>query len=172
MKYTGKHTYDLDNITALSWGEGAELYVGSFCSIGANLTVYLGGNHRTDWATTYPFGHVPEFPEGMPGHPATKGDVHIKNDVWIGNDVTIMSGVTIGSGAVIGAHSVVTKDVNPYEIVAGNPAKFIKNRFPSTITGYLLALAWWEWPDEKIKRAISLLQQGPTLEILEELRHV
>ncbi len=92
----GKYTYGKPNI--YSWGEGAKLVIGNFCSISNNCNVYLGGNHRTDWVTTYPFGHIHQRSfnnfNGV-GHPSTKGDVIIGNDVWIGANVTIMSGVTI-----------------------------------------------------------------------------
>ena len=100
-----------------------------------------------------------EFPEAkdISGHPATKGNVIIGNDVWIGYKATIMSGVTIGDGAVIGACSVVTKDVKPYEIVAGNPAKVIRKRFSDEIIIQLLKIAWWNWPIEKIKAEIEFL---------------
>jgi acetyltransferase-like isoleucine patch superfamily enzyme len=126
----GKYTYGNPNIY---WkNKNAKLVVGNFCSIADNVNIYLGGNHRTDWVTTYPFGHVHKnifnnF-NGL-GHPSTKGDVIIGNDVWIGGNVTIMSGVTIGYGAVIANNSHVVKDVYPYSLVGGNPAKLIKYRF-------------------------------------------
>jgi acetyltransferase-like isoleucine patch superfamily enzyme len=132
---TGKYSYGIEHISIRSWGEGAHLFIGSFCSIAGNQTVFLGGNHRIDWATTFPFGHIfnEAFPAGQisgPGHPASKGHVIIENDVWIGEGCTIMSGIRIGSGSVVAAKSVVAKDVEPYTIVGGNPAKLIKERFP------------------------------------------
>jgi acetyltransferase-like isoleucine patch superfamily enzyme len=126
----GKHTYGTPN--TFSWNEGKKLIVGNFCSIANNVNIYLGGNHRTDWVSTYPFGHINQhiFPsfDGI-GHPATKGDVNIGNDVWIGSNVTIMSGVTIGDGVVIANNSHVVKNAEPYSLIGGNPAKFIKLRF-------------------------------------------
>ncbi len=154
----GVYTYGVPKV--LHWGESSNLHIGKFCSIADEVTIFLGGNHRTDWITTYPFNVLNnEFPEAkdISGHPATKGNVIIGNDVWIGYKATIMSGVTIGDGAVIGACSVVTKDVKPYEIVAGNPAKVIRKRFSDEIIIQLLKIAWWNWPIEKIKAEIEFL---------------
>jgi acetyltransferase-like isoleucine patch superfamily enzyme len=105
------------------WGEGAKLTVGKFTSIASGVVIMLGGNHRPDWGTTYPFNVLlPSFSH-IKGHPATDGDVVIGNDVWIGTDAKIMSGVTIGDGAVVAANAVVTKDVAPYSIVGGGTGK-------------------------------------------------
>jgi len=154
----GKYSYGMLDI--LSWGEGAKLTIGSFCSIGSSGKVYLGGGHRTDRITTFPFGHINKeiftnF-DGS-GHPKTNGDVNIGNDVWLGEHVTIMSGVTIGDGAVIAANSHVVKSVAPYSIVGGNPAKFIKYRFTSEQIQKLLEIKWWNWNDEKINKFAPLL---------------
>ena len=120
-KYSiGRFTYG--EPTVLDYGD-ATLKVGSFCSISDGVKVLLGGNHRADWLTTYPFPELWPEAQGMPGHPATKGDVIIGHDVWIGLDALILSGVQVGDGAIIGARSVVTKSVAPYAIVAGNPAR-------------------------------------------------
>ena len=142
-----------------SWGEGAKCYIGKYCSIAGNVHIFLGGDHRTDWITTYPFAEL--LPKNYPdivGSPKSKGDVIIGNDVWIGNDVKIMSGVHIGDGAVIAGSAVVTHDVDPYEIVGGVPAKHIKYRFPLWKIYQLVRLAWWDWPLEKIAAAIPILQ--------------
>jgi acetyltransferase-like isoleucine patch superfamily enzyme len=124
------------------------------------VKIYLGGNHRTDWVTTYPFGVVNKNifnkVDGV-GHPSTKGDVIIGNDVWIGDFVTIMSGVTIGDGAVIANNSHVVKDVEPYSIVGGNPAKFIRYRFTKEQIEKLLEIKWWYWDDEKINKFTPLM---------------
>lgn len=135
----------------LSWNEGTVLEVGSFCSISDTAKILLGGEHRTDWVTTYPFGEF--FPEasGFKGHPQSKGNVVIGHDVWIGYQALILSGVSIGSGAVVAARSVVTKDVAPYSIVAGNPARHIRFRFDESTIEALLKIAWWHWPLPKIK---------------------
>lgn len=151
----GKHTYGQNNIKLLSWGEGSKLTVGAFCSIAANLTIYLGGNHRVDWVTTYPFGHIHKHIFNNfsgEGHPKTNGDVIIGNDVWIGSNVTIMSGVKIGDGAVIANNSHVVKNVDPYSIVGGNPSKLIKMRFSQEIIDDLLKLKWWDLDDNIINK--------------------
>lgn len=138
----------------------ANLYIGKFCSISEGVTIFLGGNHNTQWNTTYPFGDMPDhFPEfnHIDGHPATKGDVQIGNDVWLGRNVTILSGITIADGAVIGAETVVTKNVGPYEIWAGNPGKLVKKRFSEERINILLELKWWDWDIVKIKAHIPQL---------------
>ena len=169
----GRHTYGHDKLTILSWGEGAKLRIGAFCSVATGVTVILGGNHRVDWATTYPFGHINTDAlggEGIKGHPATNGDVVIGNDVWLGNGATIMSGVTIGDGAVVAARALVTRDVAPYDIVGGNPAKVIRARFPDDVREALLALKWWDLPDEIVRDIAPLLSAPPTLEGLAVIR--
>jgi acetyltransferase-like isoleucine patch superfamily enzyme len=159
MSY-GSNSYG--RITTL-WNEsGAKLTVGKFCSIAGNVIAYLGGNHRTDWVTTYPFGTVNKavfntFNVDHHGHPATKGDVVIGNDVWIATNVTIMSGVTIGDGAVIACNSHVVKDVPPYTIVGGNPARPIRQRFTDEQVAKLLEIKWWDWENAKINRFAPLL---------------
>jgi acetyltransferase-like isoleucine patch superfamily enzyme len=158
-RYTvGRGTYGEPEVR--HWGEPATLKVGSFCSIAVDVTIFLGGNHRIDWITTYPFPVMRESAKNIPGHPATKGDVIIGNDVWIAAGATILSGVRIGNGAVIGACSVVTKDVPPYGIVAGNPAKLVRFRFSEEEIATLEKIAWWDWPDAKIDTAMPLLLAG------------
>jgi acetyltransferase-like isoleucine patch superfamily enzyme len=156
----GKHTYGHNNIRTFSWGEGSKLEIGSFCSIAADVKIFLGGNHRVDWVTTYPFGHRLESLFNKfngNGHPYSNGDVIIGNDVWIGSSVTIMSGVIVGDGAVIANNSHVVKNVNPYTIVGGNPAKVIKQRFTSDIIDKLLKLKWWEMNDNVINEISPIL---------------
>ena len=171
--FVGRYTYGFENISIRQWGEGAGLTIGAFCSISSGIIIFLGGNHRTDWTTTFPFGHIFVDELGgqdIKGHPSTRGDVLIGNDVWIGHGATIMSGINIGDGAVIAANSTVIKDVLPYQIVGGNPAKLIKMRFDDDIIDSLLDLKWWNLPIEKIKKLIYFLSNKPTLRDLLDVR--
>lgn len=181
MISVGKHTYGDGNIKIHSLGEGSKISIGSFCSIASNCNIYLSGNHRIDWITTYPF---PAFKNIWPNasnvlftKPSEQsmmasvecygnGNVIIGNDVWIGDNVTIMSGLTIGDGAVIAANSHVVKNVESYSIVGGNPAKIIKYRFDKDTIDKLLQLKWWEWNDEKINQNIPLLCSKSVKELL------
>lgn len=161
----GRFTYGYDNVQIHTLFEGAPLNIGSFCSLAPNITILLGMNHRTDWLTTFPFGHV--FKEHLgnsdiEGHPTTRGAVNIGHDVWIGRGSTIMSGVSIGNGAVIAANSHVVKDVAPYSIVGGNPARHIRFRFDQANIDFLLNLKWWDFPTETIKSIAPLLCAAPS----------
>jgi len=152
-----------------TWGENKTCYIGKFCSIAGNVQFYLGGNHRNDWVTTYPFNQLlPDQYGFIEGHPASKGDIVIGNDVWIGNDVKIMSGVKIGDGASIGAGAIVTKDVPPYAIAAGVPAEVKKYRFAPGVITILQKMRWWDWPLERIAEAVPLLQSGHWQELFEK----
>lgn len=159
IKSVGLYTYGVSNINIYYWKEGnytqdgtqfdepAYLEIGNYCSISGHILVYLGGNHHYEWATQYPFGHIHQSTfdnVSGDGHPWSKGNVIIGNDVWIGTYATIHSGVTIGDGAVITSNSVITKDVEPYSIVGGNPAKRIKYRFDEDIRNKFLEYKWWE----------------------------
>jgi len=135
-----------------------DVYVGSFVSIGADVVLQDGGSHRVDWVTTFPL----RVRLGLPGayedgQPRSKGDTVIGNDVWIGRGARVLSGVSIGDGAVVGAYSVVTRDVPPYTIVGGNPAREIRKRFSDAQISALRAIAWWDWPIEKIVECVDEL---------------
>lgn len=151
----GRATYG--GLKVHSWGEGAHLEVGAYTSFAADVQVFLGGEHRLDWVTTYPFSALWKSARMFSGHPRTKGDVRIGSDVWIGTEAVIFSGVCIGDGAVVGARSVVTKDVPPYAIVAGNPAKLIRYRFSTEQIDALLSVRWWDWSTEEIELAMPRL---------------
>lgn len=151
----GKWSYGHPNV--LSFGEGKICKVGKYCSIAEGVTIFVGGDHRPDWITTYPFSALWDQARGIPGHPRSKGDVIIGNDVWIAYGATIMSGVTIGDGAVIGARAVVAKDVPPYAIVVGNPGQIVKYRFNPQQINKLLTIGWWNWNEEDIITAMPLL---------------
>lgn len=140
-----------------SWGQGTKLKVGKYSSIAQTVNVLLGGDHRIDWVTTYPFSDNWPQAQHIKGHPKTKGDVIIGNDVWIGQDARILSGVKIGDGAVVGACAVVAKDVPPYAIVVGNPAKIIRYRFDEATIEKLLKIQWWDWRKDEISRALPLM---------------
>lgn len=152
----GKGSYGQPTIH--DWGAQETVTIGKFCSIAQGVHIFTGGEHRPDWITTYPFNAMwSEIAGHIQGHPKSKGNVVIGHDVWIGMDALILSGVTIGDGAVIGAKSVVTKDVPPYAIVAGNPARIKRYRFDEASIRQLLEISWWNWPDEKIASAMDLL---------------
>lgn len=169
----GKYTYGEGNIK-VHYPEEGRLSVGSFCSVAENCHIYLGGSHRTDWATTYPFGHIHknifnQF-DGR-GHPQKGRDVAIGNDVWIAINVTIMSGVTIGDGAIIALNSHVVKNVDPYSIVGGNPARLIKYRFDREIISKLLEIKWWNLPDERINQLSPFLCSDNFSELFEKVKN-
>lgn len=170
----GAYTYGAEFLTVCEAGEGASLVIGRFCSIAMRATIFLGCEHRTDWATTFPFGHqfVNELGgKEIVGHPATKGNVVIGNDVWLGYNSTIMSGVWVGDGAVIAANSHVAKNVAPYEIVGGNPARHIKFRFSEEIRNLLTKLRWWDLPTDVIKEIAPDLSKEPSADLLNDLIH-
>ena len=161
----GDYTYGTPEIKR--WNDETRLYIGKFCSFADGVTIIMGGEHRVDWMTTYPFNDILPSCSYIEGHPATKGDIIIGNDVWIGMNSIITSGVSIGDGAVIGAGSVVTSSIEPYSISAGHPAKHIRYRFEKEIIDRLLIMKWWDWPDEVIAVCIPLLQSGNFSELWE-----
>lgn len=131
-------------------GDLSNVHIGKFCSIAQNVIMDCGWHHETEFATTFPLNVF--FPElsHIKGHPKSKGDIIIGNDVWIGEGCTIMGGITIGNGAVIGAGSIVTKNVDPYQIVGGSPAREIRHRFDFWTRLKFDKIKWWDWSDEKI----------------------
>lgn len=137
------------------------LIVGSFCSIGSGAAFIMAGNqgHRYDWVSSFPFHYMPEVPHfaGARDAFAPAGDTVIGNDVWIGSEAIIMPGNTVGHGAVIGTRALVTRDVEPYAIVGGNPAKLIRKRFDDAQIAMLLELAWWDWTNEQLAEVMPLM---------------
>jgi virginiamycin A acetyltransferase len=169
----GEYTYgNSGSPKIIHFGENVRLKVGKFCSFAEDVTIVLGGYHPTHWLTTYPLNvFLFEEPKPHDGYPAAKGDVVIGSDVWVANGATILSGVTVGNGAIIAANSVVTKDVSPYSIVAGNPAKVIRKRFSDDIIEKLENIKWWDWPVEKIQSEAKNLQSDKIEEFLERYFH-
>lgn len=143
---------------------GDKLIIDKFCMIASDATFIMnGGNHLTKATSAYPFAIFGgAWQDAMKGKTyPTKGDTIIGNDVWIGHDATIMPGVHIGDGAIIASKAVVTKNVEPYTIVGGNPAKLIKKRFSESAISKLLQLKWWEWDIEKITVNVEKLTSNP-----------
>jgi acetyltransferase-like isoleucine patch superfamily enzyme len=142
---------------------GLRFVCGKYCSFGPDVQVMLASNHRHDWVSTYPFpAFADEWPSaaGLSGHVAGRGDVVVGNDVWVGAGAMLGSGVTVGDGAVIAARSVVVKDVPPYAIVGGNPARVIRYRFDEATVADLMRLRWWDWAHERVEANIPLLLSG------------
>ena len=138
-----------------------KLVIGKFCQIATGVRfITNGANHPMKGISTYPFKVFGQAWEMMPLDVESKGDIVIGNDVWLGNAVTIMQGVRIGNGAIIGTNALVTKDVEPYTIVGGNPAKIIRKRFNDETITFLEKLAWWDWPIEKITRNLESIVTG------------
>ncbi len=164
----GAHSYINDLCIRNPAGAKTHVCIGKFCSIAKELTI-IGYDHRTDWITTFPFldaGYRAVWPGtnsiANPGGAdvggnVDRGSITIGNDVWIGHAVKLFKGVTIGDGAVIGACSLVNKDVLPYTVVAGIPARPIRKRFSDDQIAFLLKIAWWNWSDERINRFLPFL---------------
>jgi virginiamycin A acetyltransferase len=149
---------------------GDKLKIGKFCMIASDVTFIMNGaNHLTEGVSSYPFAVFGgDWSHAMNDKTyPNRGDIVVGNDVWLGYKSVIMSGVYIGDGAIIGAYSVVTKDVPPYSIVCGNPAKVIRQRFSESYTARLLKLAWWDWDFDKISRNVQHLT-GNDLDALED----
>ena len=163
----GAHSYGRPKVRFAEGG--AHLTIGRYCSVADQVEILLGGNHRIDHATTYPFAALPGLWPGQKqsgeSH-ASKGDVVIGHDVWLGSGCMILSGVTIGHGAVIGAKAVVARDVPPYGVFVGNPGRVIRFRFEEPTIAALLEAAWWDLPREDVEALIPLLQSERIEELL------
>ena len=154
----GDHSYG-SPITHVYEGDTTRVRIGKFTALARGVSFYVGAMHRTDWVTAYPFrgrfGLADPHSDGHP--PASRGDINIGNDVWVASGATILSGVSVGDGAVIGARSVVSRDVRPYSVVAGNPAREVRLRFDQGQIEALLRIAWWDWPTEAILARVDEL---------------
>lgn len=152
----GRYTYGAPQLKV--WAERERIEIGAFCSISDGVVILGGGEHRLDWVTTYPLRIALDSPgAGHDGHPHTKGPTVIGSDVWIGHGALILSGVTIGDGACIGAGAVVSRDIPPYAVAAGNPARIVRTRYDEPTVVRLQAIGWWNWPIERIRAFESLL---------------
>lgn len=155
-RYTvGVGTYGIPEV--LEFGDDTVLKVGSYTSIADGVRILLGGEHRTDWLTTYPFPAMIDNLDDIKDYAPSKGDVVIGSDCWICADAVILSGVTIGHGAIVAAGAMVTRDVPPYSVVGGNPCKFIRWRFEEEVREELLQSAWWDWPVDEVKSVARTL---------------
>ena len=167
VKSMGTRSYARSPIQIYAYGEennnnlDYNVYIGNYTSISDNLKIVLyNGWHDYTSGTNFPFSGISS---------KSSGNVIIGNDIWIGRDVTIMSGVTIGDGAVIAANSHVVRDVEPYSVVGGNPAKFIKYRFDKELIDKFLELKWWDYPEDVVNSIIPYLRQKPTLDIINKI---
>jgi chloramphenicol O-acetyltransferase type B len=143
----GVHSYHFDD-PFVRYGDRIE--VGKFCSIAREVRILSGGEHAMDLASTYPFRSLISRKDAGEWDVAPKGQTRIGNDVWIGFRAIVLSGAKIGDGAVIGAGAVVSGEVPPYAILAGNPGKVVDYRFDEDTIARLLALRWWDWSLEEV----------------------
>jgi virginiamycin A acetyltransferase len=142
---------------------GDRLVIGRFCALACGVAFIMNGaNHPTGGFSTYPFNIFGDgWEHGFDPktwQDALRGDTVVANDVWIGREATILPGVTIGDGAIVAARSVVSIDVPPYAVVAGNPARVVRMRYDDATIARLLAIAWWNWPPERISRHLDAIR--------------
>lgn len=174
MIQIGEATYSPTQLL-VNYAEQGNLTIGKFCSIGTDVRIYLGGNHRSDWLTTHPL-HKYFNPKGhidsdIPGYPGTNGDVTIGNDVWLADRVVIHSGVIIPNGCIIGSDSVVREYdndfLNEFGIYLGNPLQKVGTRGQAALLHLKLSIPWWDWPMEYIKEIYPLLQASDYKPVVE-----
>lgn len=171
----GRFTHGYEDMEIRGQGGGANVSIGSFCSIGTDVTLLLHGAPQLDRITAFPFGSA--FVDDLGGSDVhvpspAGGDVVIGNDVWIGTGATLLAGVRIGDGAVIGPNTTVTGDVGAYEVWVGNPAQLVRKRFDDEICDQLQRLRWWDLPLPLIQQMSPLLTVQPTLELIEGLQSI
>lgn len=153
----GQHSYKGNNVVVKYWNHienPGDIMIGKYCSIANDVTFYIDGNHRMDYASTYPFREVLGWNEA-PKSGWGKGVPLVENDVWIADGAIIQSGVIIHNGAVVSGYTNVTKDVPPYAVVGGNPAKIIRYRFDPETIDKLLSIQWWDMEDQFIKSTLA-----------------
>lgn len=156
----GEGSYIVGAKLAYDDAEKAHILVGRYSSLAHDLTFNIGINHNYHRVSSYPFENIDIWRDycALGGNDCNHNQIIIGHDVWIGAGATIMSGVRIGNGAVVGASATVAKDIPPYAIVVGNPARVIKYRFTEDVIAKLQAIKWWEWPVERIREALPLMR--------------
>jgi acetyltransferase-like isoleucine patch superfamily enzyme len=156
----GTQTYAAPRVWKFK-GDTNRVVIGNWSSIAPDADFYVGGMHPIHWVSMYGIREMFDL-DGAYGDemPMSKGDITVGSDCWVTNKTTILSGVTIGDGAVVGTQAVVTKDVPPYAIVAGNPARVIGQRFSDEQVAALLRIRWWDWPVDTVLERVDLLNGG------------
>lgn len=152
----GRGSYGIDRNTFAGLSPDCPVSIGNYCSFGPEIMIFCKTDHRVDLPATYPIRSLLSAPEKGNVDAITRGPITIGNDVWIGARAMILSGVTIGDGAVIGAGAVVSRDVAPFTVNAGVPARRIRDRFTPAQAAALTEIAWWTWPEERIKQNADL----------------
>ena len=153
----GNMSYYAPNVIKFK-GDTGRVIIGNFASVAPDADFYVGGLHRVEWVSLYGLRAMLELPGAYEdGFTHGRGDIVVGSDTWVTNGCTVMSGVTIGDGAVVGTKAVVAKDVRPYAIVVGNPAKEIGRRFSDEQVEALLRIKWWDWPTELVKERVDAL---------------
>lgn len=163
----GRFSYGKPLIMGWDGTPEAAVSIGSFCSIADGVRFMLKVNHPVHSTTTYPLAKIFGLQNGQP-YEWSRGPISIGHDVWIGMHAVVLGGVTIGDGAIVGAHAIVTKDVPPYAIVVGNPAKIVRYRFDEVTIARLRELKWWTWHEDAIRKHAVLLSNGRVEDLLAE----
>ena len=165
----GRGTYGVPVVWTFAYEDQTKLIIGNYSAVGG--THLLGGQHAVKHVASYPFRINYGLPgAGQDGSPAVRGDIVIGADVWVAFGTYVLSGVNIGHGAVVATGGVVSKDVPPYAIVGGNPAKIIKYRFSPEQIEALLEIEWWEWPHEEVMEAVPYLASEDIDEFIDWVR--
>lgn len=151
----GRMSYGRPSLVTFEGEEAARVVIGDFCSIADGVEFMPGGNHRLDRVTTFPFRRMLDLDGRSDDAVPIGGPVEVGSDVYIGRGVKVLGTRRIGHGSVIGAYSVVTRDVEPYEIVAGAPARHLRYRVDADTRRAMLDLAWWEWDDDTIRARLA-----------------
>ncbi|MBF0124904.1 MAG: CatB-related O-acetyltransferase [Magnetococcales bacterium] len=176
----GPYSYIFGQLLVDFYGQHSHIRIGKFCSIKGPITFLTGGsNHRSEWISTYPFLEKAQLFDDSDAIYRTgkktnyaSGPTTIGNDVWIGYDCSIREGVTVGDGAIIGMKALVAKDVPPYSVVGGVPARILRYRFSQKIIERLLKVQWWHWPAELIEQHTQLLCSLPDEAQLEQMERI